>query len=120
MSRRPDISDMADDCPAFAPVVVLGNQVADCRNGCSNVYRVAAGLFDREAAGSYATHHILLTPMHKDPPPTLLEGHVRGIVIHGFVVGLIASVVFFGGWALVSSNQGDGAKFRQPLTEPRR
>jgi hypothetical protein len=58
--------------------------------------------------------------VHKDPPPTLLEKPLGHVVVHGFVIGVIASVVFFGGWALVSSNQSNGATFRQPLTEPRR
>ena len=58
--------------------------------------------------------------MHKDPPPTLLERPVRDIVIHGFVVGVIASVIFFGGRALVSSYQAKGTDFRPPLSEPRR
>jgi len=59
------------------------------------------------------------TFMHKDPPPTLLEKPVGYVLVHGFVVGIIASVVFFGGWAVVSSNQSNGAKFRQPFTERR-
>jgi hypothetical protein len=42
--------------------------------------------------------------MHKDPPPGLLERSIAEIVIHGMVVGFVASVVFFGGWALVSNS----------------
>jgi type III secretory pathway component EscT len=41
--------------------------------------------------------------MHKDPPPTLLERSITEIVIHGMVVGFVASVVFFGAWALVAN-----------------
>ena len=55
--------------------------------------------------------------MHKDPPPTLLERPYRDVVVHGLVTGFIASVLFFGAWALFSAD-APTAKRELPMPSP--
>jgi hypothetical protein len=52
--------------------------------------------------------------MHKDPPPTLLERAYTDIVVHGLITGFVASLLFFGAWALFSA---DGPAVTRPALQ---
>jgi len=56
--------------------------------------------------------------MHKDPPPTLLERSYTEIVLHGLVAGFIASLIFFGAWALFSADKQNARLPQMPLPSP--
>jgi hypothetical protein len=56
--------------------------------------------------------------MHKDPPPTLLEKSTAYIVLHGITVGFIASLIFFGAWALFTADKQSNRVSPMPLPSP--
>ncbi len=56
--------------------------------------------------------------MHKDPPPTLLEKSLTEIVLHGLTVGFVASLIFFGAWALFSADNQSKRLPPMPLPAP--
>ena len=51
-------------------------------------------------------------PMHKDPPPGLLERPPKIIITYGLLTGFVAGFVVFGAWSLFTSG------YSPPVQDP--
>ena len=62
----------------------------------------------------------LASPMHKDPPPSLLERTPKIIVMYGLLTGFVAGFVVFGAWSLLTSGYTPPVQDPQAITDQMR